>query len=308
MSNDQPLAIQFSDLREFTALTEERGDEEAFRLVRAFVDLVERRVSGRGGRVLKTYGDGVMTSFEDAAEAVECSVEMQDALCAEYCRGEETILSAGIGLSWGTAIRTDDDLFGSSVNLAKRMADVAKGGQILVSASVAGHSDVAGTERVFRDLGERTLKGLGEHRLYELVWRNEVAKLETVSDDIDFVLTEDAKLVIEFAKPTQEKLREAREKLIAFGEGERGPGAAVKRAIGKRVARRLPHLVEWVGARAGMGTEHALKDVEVKLHRGVLTLFINGRKRVTLGDQDVDISAAERFIEHLEALKSRASA
>ncbi len=306
MPNEEPFAIQFSDLREFTAITAERGDEEAFRLVRAFVELVESRVSGHGGRVLKTYGDGVMTSFEDAAQAVECSVEMQDALCAEYCHGEETALSAGIGLTWGTAIRTDDDLFGSSVNLAKRIADVAKGGQIVVSSSVAQHSALAATGHSFRDLGDRTLKGLGEHHLYELVWRNELAKLETVRDDIDFVLTDDNKLVIEFAKPVRDQLREAQEKLAVLGEGEHGLEGMIKRAIGKRVARRLPNVVEWAGARAGMGMEHELKDVEVKLHGGKLTLFVKGRKSVALGDKDVDLSAAERFADHLEVLKRSA--
>jgi len=303
MSSDQPLAIQFSDLREFTAITAERGDEEAFRLVRAFVELVESRVSGHGGRVLKTYGDGVMTSFEDAAQAVECSVEMQDALCSEYCHGEETALSAGIGLTWGTAIQTDDDLFGSSVNLAKRIADVAKGGQIVVSSAVAQHSALATTPHSFRDLGELPLKGLGEHHLFELVWRNEIATLETVRNDIDFVLTDDNKLVIEFAKGVRDQLREAQEKVAVLGEGEHGLEGMIKRAIGKRVARGLPNVVEWAGARAGMGMEHELKDVEVKLHRGKLTLFVKGRKSVALGDKDVDLSAAERFIDHLEALK-----
>ena len=308
MPSDEPLAIQFSDLREFTALTEERGDEEAFRLVRAFIDLVESRVSGRGGRVLKTYGDGVMTSFEGAAEAVECSIEMQDALCAEYCHGEETTLSAGIGLSWGTAIRTGDDLFGSSVNLAKRMADVAKGGQIIVSSGVARHSALAETEHVFRDLGRRTLKGLGEHRVYELVWRNEVATLEAVDDDVEFILTEDDKLVIQFAKPTQEKLREAQQKLAELGEGEHGLQAMIKRAIGKRVARKIPDIADWAAARAGLGVEHELKDVEVKFHHGALTLFVNGRKKVGFGAEDFEIPEAKRFIEHLEALKERAGA
>ena len=303
MSSDQPLAIQFSDLREFAAITAERGDEEAFRLVRTFVELVESRVSDHGGRVLKTYGDGVMTSFEDAAQAVECSVEMQDALCEEYCRGEETSLSAGIGLTWGTAIRTDDDLFGSSVNLAKRIADVAKGGQIVVSSSVAQHSALATTPHSFRDLGERTLKGLGAHHLYELVWRNEVAKLDTVLDDIEFVLTDDDKLVIEFAKPVQEELREAQEKLAVLGEGEGGLEGMLKRAIGKRVARRLPNVVEWAGARAGVGMEHDLKDVAVRLDGGKLTLFIKGRKRVTFGDKDFDLPEAERFADYLEARK-----
>lgn len=303
MSNEGPFAIQFSDLREFTAITAERGDEEAFRLARAFVELVESRVSGHGGRVLKTYGDGVMTSFDDAVQAVECSIEMQDALCAKYCRGEETTLSAGIGLTWGTAIRTDDDLFGSSVNLAKRIADVAKGGQIVVSSAVAGHSALAGTGHNFRDLGERSLKGLGEHHLYELVWRNEVATLETVGEDIEFILTDDDKLVVGFAKPAQEKLREVQAQLATLGEGKGGLEGRIQRAIAKQIARKLPNVVEWASARAGMGMEHDLKDVEATLRGGKLTLSIKGRKRVALGDKDVDLSAAERFVDRLDALK-----
>ena len=303
MPSEEPLAIQFSDLRGFTALTAERGDEEAFRLARAFVDLVESRVSGRGGRVLKTYGDGVMTSFEGAAEAVECSIEMQDALCAEYCHGEETTLSAGIGLTWGAAIRTDGDLFGTSVNLAKRIADVAKGGQIVVSSSVAEHSSLAATERTFRDLGERSLKGLGEHRLYEVVWRNEVATLQTIRDDMELILTDDHKLVIQFAKPALDELRQAQEKLAALGEGEGGLGGRLKRAIGKRVARKLPDVVEWAAARAGVGTEHELASVEARIEEGRLALFINGRKRIALSDENVDLAKAERFIDRFAALK-----
>lgn len=306
MPSDRPLAIQFSDLREFTAITEERGDEEAYRLVRQFVDLVESRVSGRGGRVLKTYGDGVMTSFDDAAEAVECSIEMQDALCAEYCRGEETILSAGIGLTWGTAIRTNDDLFGSSVNLAKRIADVAKGGQIVVSSTVAEHSALTASDRTFRDLGERPLKGLGEHHLYELVWRDEVAKFETVRDDIEFILTEDNKLVIEFAKEAREQIEEVQAKLATLGEGEAGLAGRIKRAVGRRMARKIPNVIEWAAVRAGMGTEHALKDVDVRMDHGALTLLIGGRKKLNLGDKEIDLAKAQRFIEHFETLKRKA--
>ncbi len=306
MPSEEPLAIQFSDLRGFTAMTAERGDEEAFRLARGFVDLVQSRVSERGGRVLKTYGDGVMTSFEDAAEAVECSIEMQDALCAEYCHGEETTLSAGIGLTWGTAIRTDGDLFGTSVNLAKRIADVAKGGQIVVSSSVAEHSSLASTERSFRDLGERPLKGLGEHRLYEVVWRNEVATLQTLRDDMELILTDDHKLLIQFAKPALEELRQTQEKLAALGEGEGGLAGRLKRAIGKRVAGKLPDVVEWAAARAGLGTEHELARVEARIEEGRLALLINGRKRIALSDENVDLTEARRFIDRFAALKGTA--
>lgn len=303
MREDRPLAIQFSDLREFTALTAERGDAEAYRLVRSFVDLVEDRVSGRGGRVLKTYGDGVMTSFDDAMQAIECSIEMQDALCSEYCRDDGVSLSAGIGLAWGTAIRTGDDLFGSSVNLAKRIADVAKGGQIVVSSSVAENADLATSGRSYRDLGERSLKGLGEHRLYEVVWRDEIATLSTVRDDVELVLTDDDKLIIHSAKRAMEEIRGIQDRLAVLGDGEPGLRGRIRRAIGKRIARKLPDVVAWAVARAGMGTEHDLVDVEAQFEGRRLLLLVGGRERVALGGRTVDRREARRFVELLEERK-----
>jgi hypothetical protein len=49
--------------------------------------------------------------------------------------------------------------------------------------------------------------------------------------------------------------------------------------------------------------EHDLKDVDVRLYGGKLTLFIKGRKRLTFGDKDVDLLEAERFADLLEARK-----
>jgi len=303
MSSEEPLAIQFSDLREFTALTAQRGDKEAFRLVRGFVELVESRVSDHGGRVLKTYGDGVMTSFDDPVQAVDCSIEMQTALC-ETCRhGEDTTLSAGVGLAWGSAIRTDDDLFGSSVNLAKRIADVAKGGQIVVSATVAKHAALETTEHRFRTLGDRALKGLGEQRLFELVWRNELATLETIHDDMEFILTGDNRLVIQLAKQALDEIREVQEQMAGLGDGVSGLEERIKRAIGKRLARKLPNVVEWVAARSGLGMEHALDDIEMKLADGTFTLFIRGRKQLSLDRKNVNLEAAERFFESVKERK-----
>jgi len=308
MPDDRPLAIQFADLREFSALTAERGDEEAYRLVRSFIDLVESRVSRHGGRVLKTYGDGVMISFDEAGEALDCSIETQDALSAEFENDETMTLSAGIGLTWGTAIRTGDDLFGTSVNLAKRIADVAKGGQVVVSSTVAEHVDLAPNGRAFRDLGERPLKGLGAQHLYELVWRNEVATLHTFRDDVELTLTEDNKLLIQFAKEALDELQEVQDKLAALGAGESGLAGRLKRAIGKRVARNLPNAVEWIASRAGMGIAHELGDVEAVVESGELALRIRGQKRIVLNDKRIDLAEARAFIDQLESLKRAAGA
>ena len=72
MASGEPLAVGFSDLRGFSSYTAKRGDEAALEVARALTRLVEEQVAEHGGRLLKTYGDGVMTSFEDAESAMAC--------------------------------------------------------------------------------------------------------------------------------------------------------------------------------------------------------------------------------------------
>jgi class 3 adenylate cyclase len=301
--DEQPLAIGFSDLRGFTSYTAERGDRDAFRLASRFVDLVSRHVSEGGGTVLKTYGDGVMTSYETADGALRCAVAMQKALSAYNESHEEEPLSAGIGLSWGTVIHTGDDVFGHAVNLAKRISDIAKGGQVLVTDAL---STKRGDESGFllRNLGEHDVKGLGAHTLHELVWREEVANLSLTDDSLNVVLTEDDKLVLEFAKPLEEKLALAQQKLLAEADSEdRGTVAALRRQVAKKLSKALPRWMDSYQARAGLGEEHDLSKVDASLSRGKLTIRLPSGKSLALDGKQVDLSQAKRFIEKLEILK-----
>ncbi len=309
MSNERPIAIQFSDLRGFSSFTAQHGDQKAFQIANQFVDLVGASVSQYGGRLLKTYGDGVMTSFDDPCQAVECAATMQETLCEEYCgqdQDEDPMISAGIGLSWGTAIRTDDDLFGHSVNLAKRLADEAKGGQIVTSSTVVGETGEL-KKLCYRDMGERELKGVGEQHLYEVVWRPEVARIETPGDQMDIILTDDQKVVVEFGKAAKEQIREVIAKLEDEAESgdEHGLARILKRAITKRIAKSLPNWVEWTQKRAGMGIEHAIHDVEAAIEDGRLFLLLGPKKkRLTFNPHDIDLAMAKAFIERLDRMKA----
>jgi len=302
--DEQPLAIGFSDLRGFSAFTAERGDREAYRIAQRFSDLVERHVSDAGGRVLKTYGDGVMTTFDNTHAALDCAADMQRSL-SEY--NEEHVdepMSAGIGLSWGTVIATPDDVFGHSVNLAKRLADVAKGGQVVLSSDFCDRTDV---ERGFclRDLGHMDVKGLGEHRIYELVWRDEVANLCLNDNSLNVVLTDDDKLVLEFAKTVKDKLELAQKKLQEEAQSEGGGvRASLSRQVAKRLSRRLPKWIDSWQARAGLGEEHQLRDIHASLSNGKLTIKFGTGRKLTLDGKDVDIDQARRFIEKLNSLKT----
>jgi class 3 adenylate cyclase len=306
--DEQPLAIGFADLRGFSQYTAERGDRDAFRLASRFADLVSQHVQEEGGAVLKTYGDGVMTSHGSADAALRCAAAMQEALRVYNETNEDEPLSAGIGLSWGTVIHTGDDVFGHSVNLAKRISDVAKGGQVIVSSSIRERANPEGGFRL-RDLGSHEVKGLGAHILWELVWREEVANLRLSDNSLNVVLTEDDKLVLEFAKPVEEKLELARQKLLAEAASDgRGAVAALRRQVAKKLSRELPRWMDSYQARAGLGEEHSLSDIRASLSRGKLTIELPKGKRMTLDRTQIDLGQAERFIEMLRSLKGGAPA
>jgi class 3 adenylate cyclase len=308
MSSNDPIAVQFSDLRGFSSFTAQHGDEEAFRMATQFVELVGTKVEEHGGCLLKTYGDGVMTSFGDPSQAVRSAVAMQGALLKTYDGGEadKTVISAGIGLTWGTAIRTDGDLFGHSVNLAKRLADEAKGGQIVTSSSLI---DATGPLEgcTFRSMGERSLKGVGAHRLYEVVWRPEIMRLQTVDQHMDIILTDDGTVVVELGKYVQRKLDDVVQQLESEAEDKSDVWLArfIKRHVAKGIAKSLPTWVDWAQSRAGLGIEHPVGDVRAEIVDGKLLIFLGREKKPLSFDRgDIDPADAQAFMEQLERMKA----
>jgi len=102
--------------------------------------------------------------------AVECAVAIQKAFAAYSDENPETPIKVRIGLNAGEPIAEDEDLFGTAVNMAARIAEQAKGEVILVSDVV--RQLVAGKEFAFLDRGEVALKGFADPiRLYEVQWR-----------------------------------------------------------------------------------------------------------------------------------------
>lgn len=232
--DDGPLAILFGDLRDFTAYTARCGDEEAFQLVQTFLELVRREAKGHNGRLVKSYGDGVMIAFPTVSDAVRCAIGMQRALSEQNRANPEQCLCAGIGIAWGMPIRENDDLFGHTVNVAKRLADLAKGGQIVLSAKAK--ETVGDLEAVrYVDLGYQPLKGLGQQRVYGLIWRDELARLPVKEGKLDLILTRD-KLIIELSKRVQEEIQRARTEIHREAEQSRG----LAKWILSKIERSLP--------------------------------------------------------------------
>jgi len=165
------VTILFTDLASSTALTQRLGDAKAQELVRAHNSTVREALAAQGGSEVKHTGDGIMASFPTASGALECAVAIQRGVALRQAQGGDgQSLAVHIGLNAGEPVAEERDLFGTSVQLARRICDHAEAGQILVSNVVRELS--AGKGFLFADIGEVVPKGFEEPvRLYEVRWR-----------------------------------------------------------------------------------------------------------------------------------------
>ena len=130
------LAVLFADVSGSTRLYESLGDAEALATIGRCVALMSTVCVGHGGRVVKTIGDEVMAVFPSADSAAKAAVEMQ-ARVSEHPPVGGSRLAIRVGFHLGPAIETDGDVFGDSVNVAARMAALAKREQIILSSYTA---------------------------------------------------------------------------------------------------------------------------------------------------------------------------
>ena len=104
-------------------------------------------------------GDGIMASFVDAPASVACAIQIQQEL-ASYNEISETPIRVRIGIHAGEPVEEGDDLFGSAVQMAARICDIAQADAILVSREV--RDACAGVDLRFAPAGSETLKGFSE--------------------------------------------------------------------------------------------------------------------------------------------------
>ena len=147
-------AMCFLDITGYTRLTEERGDKAAADFAERMRRLVERPAVANGGRAVKWLGDGVMFYFATPKSAVEAAMAMIFAVA------EAGLAPAHVGIHAGPVVFREGDYYGHTVNVAARIGDFARPGEILVSQQVV---DLVDSESVtFTPIGPVELKGLGD--------------------------------------------------------------------------------------------------------------------------------------------------
>ena len=154
-SHRREVTVVFCDLRGFTAFTEATEPEEAMNVLREYHAALGELIFRYEGTLDRYAGDGVMILFnapiklaDHTKRAVQMAVEMRDTIGAltERWRNRGHSLGFGVGVALGYATlgqigfeqRLEYAAIGSVTNLASRLCDEAKAGQIVVSRRVYG--------------------------------------------------------------------------------------------------------------------------------------------------------------------------
>lgn len=147
-------SVLFTDLVDSTGITQRHGDEAAMGCIRFHDGVVRAALAEFHGHEVKHTGDGIMASFASPVGAVRCAVRIQSALAQDP---GAIPVQVRIGIAAGEPVESNQDLFGSTVQLAARLCASAVPAQSLVSSVVA---DLCiGKGLGFEYLGEQRLKG-----------------------------------------------------------------------------------------------------------------------------------------------------
>jgi adenylate cyclase len=153
-------AILAADVASYSRLIEADEEGTLSRLKALRAELIDPKIAGHHGRIVKTTGDGLLIEFASVIDALRCAAEVQAAMA----EGNAPIppdrrIEFRIGINVGDIVVEDGDIFGDGVNVAARLEGLAEPGGICVSARV--QEDATGRlDLAFEDIGEQALKNI----------------------------------------------------------------------------------------------------------------------------------------------------
>jgi adenylate cyclase len=155
-------AILAADMVGYSRLvaSDEAGTIERQKLHRA--TLIDPKIAQYGGRIVKTTGDGMLVEFTSVVDAVQCAVEIQQAMPQREAQvADADPIQYRVGINLGDIVIDGDDILGDGVNIAARLESLAEPGGICISRPV--HTQIKGKlDLNFEDLGEKEVKNIPE--------------------------------------------------------------------------------------------------------------------------------------------------
>jgi class 3 adenylate cyclase/tetratricopeptide (TPR) repeat protein len=135
MQQRRLAAIMFTDIVGYTSLMS-KNEKDALQTIQVVRDVLKPLIEEYNGKWQKEIGDGTLSSFSSAVDAVNCAIDFQRSL------GEESF-KVRIGIHVGEVTMTEDDIFGDGVNIASRIEPLAPPGGVYI------------TDRVYEDIANK---------------------------------------------------------------------------------------------------------------------------------------------------------
>ncbi|UCC13926.1 MAG: adenylate/guanylate cyclase domain-containing protein [Gammaproteobacteria bacterium] len=184
MANETEVAVLFADVVGSTELYEALGDIKARDTIAHCLDAMKTATEQNSGRVIKTIGDEVMSTFPTADDALNAAREMQINISRGPLASSEGVpLAIRVGCDFGPVVPDERDVFGSTVHTANRMTSQAKASQIVTTSDMVEHLSAEWRASV-RQIDLAHVKGKsGEIALYEVLWQKDdiTSMLPTIS-------------------------------------------------------------------------------------------------------------------------------
>jgi len=160
LSGTREMAVAFADLVGYTKLGESLAPEDVGRIAGRLSELAARSVR-RPVVLVKTIGDAAMLVSGDSGALVDACARLAAGVVAE---GEE-FPAVRIGVAFGPATTRGGDWFGGTVNVASRVAGLARPGQLYATEAVQERTE----DRPWKRKRKRSLRGVeGRTRLFAL--------------------------------------------------------------------------------------------------------------------------------------------
>ena len=186
------LAILSTDIPDYTKKTEE-DETYAFSLIAKHRDIINKYVHSSNGSLFKEMGDGTFSKFDSAIDASRCAIKIQNEAINRK-------LPLRIGLHLGDVFLDGNDVLGAGVNIANRIQNQAKTGEIYISDDIFKQIKNQ-TDLSTEEAGNHNLKGVdGDMRLHQLIFnidysiskQIEVTRKIKVSDEDGNIIQKEA--------------------------------------------------------------------------------------------------------------------
>jgi len=164
------MLVLFADISGSTAIYEQLGDAPAVELIQGLLTRMGEEAYFHKGEVIKSIGDELLCTFPDVVSALAAATAMQQQAAAVSGPSGRT-LALRVGMHYGPALEDRGDVFGDAVNIAARVVELARPGQILITETCFEKIPLLGRTRI-RTIDQITVRGRSsETTIMEVVWQ-----------------------------------------------------------------------------------------------------------------------------------------